>query len=223
MEQQWARYDPTRANMLLDQLGLTRGPDGIRLRPDGHPLAVTIEHSSTPGASINDQHELVRQAWTDVGINTSIKGVDRALYTQHYQNGDIEVGYWSWDRASANKADPGRWLAYQDDGPWAPLWGHWYQQNAYTKQEPPADHWIRTMWDLWGKVQVEPDEAKGQALFMQIIGMHHDAPVAVGIVGENVSPMVARNNFRNVKGGYIQDDTLRDYGLLDPPTFFLKT
>jgi peptide/nickel transport system substrate-binding protein len=223
MAQQWAKYDPARANMLLDQLGLTRGPDGIRLRPDGEPLAVTIEHSSTPGASINDQHELVRRGWTDIGINTSIKGVDRALYTQHYQNGDIEVGYWSWDRASANKADPGRWLAYQDDGPWAPLWGHWYVQNAYAKQEPPADHWIRTMWDLWGKVQKEPDEAKGQALFMQIIGMHRDAPVAVGIVGENVSPMIAKNNFRNVKGGYIQDDTLRDYGLLDPPTFYLKT
>jgi oligopeptide/dipeptide ABC transporter ATP-binding protein len=97
----------------------------------------------------------------------------------------MEVGYWSWDRASANKADPGRWLAYQDDGPWAPLWGHWYLQNAWAKQEPRPDHWIRTMWDLWEKVQAEPDEAKGHELFTQIIKMHRDAPVAVGVVGEN--------------------------------------
>jgi hypothetical protein len=34
--------------------------------------------------------------------------------------------------------------------------------------------------------------------------------------------MIARNTFRNVKGGYIQDDTLRDYDLLDPPSFFFK-
>jgi len=107
----------------------------------------------------------------DIGVKTSIKGVDRSLYTEHYHNGDIEVGYWSWDRASSNKADPGRWLAYQDDGPWAPLWGHWYHQDPWAKQEPPADHWIRAMWDLWEKVQGEADEAKNQALFMQIINM----------------------------------------------------
>jgi len=223
MEQAWTQHDPDKANQLLDQLGLSRGPDGTRLRQDGQPLEVTIEHSSTPGSSVNDQHELVRRAWTEIGVKTSIKGVDRSLYTQHYQNGDIEIGYWGWDRASANKADPGRWLAYTDDGPWAPLWGHWYHQDPWTKQEPPPDHWIRTMWDLWAKVQSEPDEAKGHALFMQIIKMHRDAPVAVGVAGENVAPMIAKNSFRNVKGGYIQDDTLRDYGLLDPPTFFIKT
>jgi peptide/nickel transport system substrate-binding protein len=156
-------------------------------------------------------------------VKTSIKPVDRSLYTQHYQNGDMEIGYWGWDRASANTADPGRWLAYQDDGPWAPLWGHWYSQVAWTKQEPPQDHWIRKMWSLWEQVHAEPDQAKGHALFMQIIAMHRDAPVAVGIAGEVVSPMIVRNNFHNVKGGYIQDDTLRDYGLLDPSSFFLKT
>jgi hypothetical protein len=58
---------------------------------------------------------------------------------------------------------------------------------------------------------------------MQIIKMHRDAPVAIGVAGENVAPMIAKNNFRNVKGGYIQDDTLRDYGLLDPATFFIKS
>jgi peptide/nickel transport system substrate-binding protein len=222
MEQRWVQYNPARANELLDQLGLKRGPDGIRLRPDGAPLEVTIEHASAPGLAVNDMHELVRRAWTAVGVKTSVKAVDRGLYMEHYRGGEIEVGYWSWDRASANKADPGRWLAITDDGPWAPLWGHWHEQNAWAKQEPPADHWIRTMWDVWEKVQTEPDEAKGHAHFMQIIKMHRDAPVAVGVVGENVAPMIARNNFRNVKGGYVLDDTLRDYGLLDPALFFFK-
>ena len=47
--------------------------------------------------------------------------------------------------------------------------------------------------------------------------------MAIGVVGENVAPMIAKNSFRNVKGDYIQDDTLRDYGLIDPPQFFIKT
>ena len=127
-------------------------------------------------------HEMVRKAWTAIGINTSVKGVDRALYMEHYRTGDMEVGQWGWDRASANKADPGRWLGTIDDGPWAPTYGHWYDQNAWKKEEPPQDHMIRKIWDFWEKCRTEPDEAKGHALFMQIIKAHRDAPVAVGVV-----------------------------------------
>ena len=31
-----------------------------------------------------------------------------------------------------------------------------------------------------------------------------------------------KNNFRNVLAGYINDDTLRDYGLINPAQFFFK-
>ena len=34
--------------------------------------------------------------------------------------------------------------------------------------------------------------------------------------------MIAKNNFRNVKAGYIADDTLRDYGQENPAQFFFK-
>jgi peptide/nickel transport system substrate-binding protein len=222
MEQRWTEYDPQRSNVLLDQLGLAKGPDGVRLRPDGQPLEVAIEHSTPAGSPVNDMHEMVRRAWTAVGVKTSVKAVDRGLYMEHYRNGDMVIGYWGWDRASANKADPGRWLGYQDDGPWAPLWGHWYHDDPWKKEEPPADHWIRKLWSTWEQVRTEPDEAKGNALFMDILKTHRQAPVAVGIAGEAVSPWIVKNNFRNVKPGFIQDDTLRDYGLINPSQFFFK-
>lgn len=222
MEQRWAQYDPKRANELLDQLGLKKGSDGIRLRPDGKPIEVTIEHTSAPGSSVNDQHELVRKYWTAIGVKTSVKGVERALYTEHFRAGDLEVGYWGWDRASVNKADPGRWTATVADGPWAPLWGQWYAQAPWKKEEPPKEHWIRKIWDLWEKTQVEPDEAKRNATFQEIINIHKQAPVAVGVTGESVSVWVVKDNIRNVKGGYINDDTLRDYGLINPAQFTFK-
>jgi peptide/nickel transport system substrate-binding protein len=222
MEQRWTQYDPAQANALLDQLGLKKGPDGVRLRSDGQPLEVTIEHSTPAGATVNDMHELVRRAWTAIGVKTSVKAVDRSLFMEHYRGGDIEIGYWGWDRASANKADPGRWLAYQADGPWAPLWGQWYHQDPWKKVEPPADHWLRKLWSTWEQVRTEPDEARGNALFMDIIKAHREAPVAIGVVGEAVSPWVVKNAFRNVLPGYTNDDTLRDYGLINPAQFFFK-
>jgi hypothetical protein len=36
-----------------------------------------------------------------------------------------------------------------------------------------------------------------------------------------VSPMIASNKFRNVLGGFIADDTLRDSGLINPQNFFI--
>jgi peptide/nickel transport system substrate-binding protein len=131
MESRWVEYNPAKANELLDKIGLKKGGDGVRLRPDGKPLELTIEHSDAPGSSANDTNELIRKYWTAVGVKTSVKAVDRALYEEHVRAGEIEVGKWGWDRASVNKANPGRWTGTIIDGPWAPLWGNWYAQAPW--------------------------------------------------------------------------------------------
>lgn len=222
MEAKWTEYNVAKANDLLEKIGLKKGPDGVRLRPDGKPLELTIEHSDAPGSSANDTNELIRKYWTAIGIKTTVKAVDRALYEEHVRAGEIEVGKWGWDRASVNKANPGRWLGTINDGPWAPLWGHWYTQQAWKKEEPPKDHWIRDIWKAWEKTQQEPDEAKRNAHFQEVINVHKRAPVAVGVVGESVAAWVVKNNVRNIKAGYINDDVIRDYGLVNPQQFFFK-
>ena len=42
---------------------------------------------------------------------------------------------------------------------------------------------------------------------------------AVGVVGEIVAPMIVSNSVINVLDGYISDDTLRDYGIVNPQQF----
>ena len=135
------------------------------------------------------------------------------------RTGEIEVGNWGFDRSSVVKADPGRWLGTITDGPWAPTYGNWYAKAPFKQEEPPADHPIRKIWDLWEKVQVEPDEARRNALFQDLLNVHKAAPNVVGIVGEIVAPMIVSNAFGNVLDGYIADDTLRDYGLVNPQQF----
>jgi peptide/nickel transport system substrate-binding protein len=222
MEKAWANYDPKTANDLLDKLGLTKGSDGVRKRPDGKPLEVIVEHTDAAGTPAIDQHNLVKKYWDAIGVKTTVKFVERALYEQHTHNADIQIGSWGFDRSSVVKADPGRWTGEIDDGPWAPAYGHWYDKSPYKQTEPPADHPIRKIWDLWEKTQIEPDEAKRNALFQQIIGVHKEHPYAIGTVGEKVSPMIVSNNVQNVLGGFIADDTLRDDGLINPAQFSFK-
>ena len=215
----WAQYDPKLANDLLDKLGLTKGSDGIRKRPDGKPLEFVVEHISATGSPENDQHELVKGYWEAIGIRATMKQVERSLYEEHCRTGEIEVGNWGFDRSSVVKADPGRWLGTITDGPWAPTYGNWYAKAPFKQEEPPADHPIRKIWDLWDKVQIEPDEARRNALFQDLLGVHKAAPNVVGVVGEIVAPMIVSNSVINVLDGYISDDTLRDYGIVNPQQF----
>lgn len=223
LEQMWAEYDPAKANALLDGIGLKKGADGIRLRPDnGQPLAVTIEHTSIAGSPDDDAHQQVKKYWEAIGVKTNVQYVERSLYEEHVHNAQVQIGYWGFDRCSVVKADPGRWTGEIDDGPWAPAFGHWYDQNAYKKIEPPADHPIRQIWKLWEQTQQEPDEAKRNATFQQVLGVHKQHPWAIGVVGEKVSPFIVSNTFHNFLDGFISDDTLRDDGLLNPAQFFIK-
>ncbi|RLT30083.1 MAG: hypothetical protein DWI50_01365 [Chloroflexi bacterium] len=70
-------------------------------------------------------------------------------------------------------------------------------------------------------MQVEPDEARRNALFQELLGVHKAAPMVIGVVGEIVAPQIASNVFGNTIAGYIADDTLRDYGLISPQQFYL--
>ncbi len=222
-ETRWAEFDPERANQLLDDLGLERGPDGIRLRPDGQPLSFTILHRELTGTPGADAMDLVTGYWQDIGLDVSQEVVERSLYETRVQNGEVDVGHWGADRNSVVKADPGRYLGTIDDGPWAPLFGHWYDVSSqYKKLEPPEDHIIRQIWDLWEQTRSEPDETKRNATFKQLLDIHKEHPWMIGYVGENPRPLIVSNRFRNFLDGYIADDTLRDVGLLNPQQCFIR-
>ena len=223
MSKVWTEFNPDKANQLLDGLGLKKGSDGVRLRPDGKPLEWVMEHTDIQGSPALDEHNLIQKYWAAIGVKIDLKYDERALYEQRVHDAAvISTAGFGWDRSSVVKADPGRFLGTIDDGPWAPAYGHWYNKSPYKQVEPPPDHPIRQIWDFWAKTQAEPDEAKRTALFQQLLGVHKQHPYAIGVVGELVVPMVVKTTFHNVRGGYIDDDTLRDSGLLYPQQFYIK-
>jgi peptide/nickel transport system substrate-binding protein len=222
-ETRWAEYDPERANALLDELGLARGNDGIRVRSDGQKLSFNILHQYQTGSPDADTMGMVAEYWKALGLEVNQDVVERSLYEQRVQNGEVDVGAWGFDRNSVVMADPGRYLGYTDDGPWAPLYGHWYDtESSRKKVEPPADHRIRDIWALWDQCRIEPDQAKRDALFKQIIDIHKEHPYAIGIVGEAPVLYITSNRFGNMGSGYIDDDTLRNPGQLNPAQFYIK-
>jgi len=221
-ETKWIEYDPDKANELLDGIGLEMGPDGVRRRPDGKPLEVILETTAAIGSPDLDAWELVVRYFADVGIKASVKQVERSLYTEHFESGDVEIACWGADRNALPMKDPTIYLGTCRDRPWITMYALWYLTDGAEGIEPPADHPCREIWKIWEDVQTTPDLDEATEKFQKIIDIHKENVFNIGILGEGPALIIAKNNFRNVVGGYICDDPLRDVHLLKDPQFFIR-
>ena len=93
-ESEYTAYEPAKAAAMLDEVGLKKGPDGFRLRPDGARFDVLLEITDT-GLFAADTVELVRKNWEAVGVKTNIKTMDRSVYTQRNQSNALAISVYS--------------------------------------------------------------------------------------------------------------------------------
>ncbi len=115
------KYNPQKANEILDELGFKRGPNGIRLLPNGKPLELQILTLSTWPPYVR-MADLLKKYLQNVGIEVKIVAVDWGeeswkLHTRNYQ-----IAIWGYTVAP----DPSEFLKLFTS--WAhPYWsmGEW--------------------------------------------------------------------------------------------------
>ncbi|MBZ0302267.1 MAG: ABC transporter substrate-binding protein, partial [Anaerolineae bacterium] len=175
-----------------------------------------------------DEVNLVQGYWGAIGLKVNQELLERSLYEQRNDIGDVQVGVWTVDRSSVVKADPTRMLGTVADGPWGINYARWIRANIYgetvvgTQTQPPEGHPLYRIHELWDQTTKEPDEAKRNALFKELLDIHKEHPYQIGTLGEDPSPVIVKNNFFNVGAGFIVDDTLRGQGLVVPAQFFIR-
>jgi peptide/nickel transport system substrate-binding protein len=82
-------YDPARAQELLDEAGLTAGPDGNR-------AAVTLVYASTSGA-LHTTAEIIRENLRAVGIDVELVGVeDQVAEDRVFVDHDFDMSLWDY-------------------------------------------------------------------------------------------------------------------------------
>lgn len=91
-----AAYDVDKANALLDEMGLTKGADGIRVRPDGQPLRVILSDAINRVAL----SKLMAEYWTAVGVATQVNTVTRETFAQAVAAGEVQASVWFADVVS---------------------------------------------------------------------------------------------------------------------------
>lgn len=143
-------YDPAQANTILDQMGLEKGSDGFRLRPDGKPLVVHLFYAIQFGDPA--LHELAKEYWEAVGVHVELKEMSteafRAMAANNQQ--DVQITTSGTVTEAPLYSNPFRLFPPFGDPALEPLtgvpWMEWHATNGAKGEEPPDD--IKPLWDM---------------------------------------------------------------------------
>jgi len=207
----YAKYDPAAANKLLDKMGLKKGPDGFRLRPDGRPLEITIEYSQGL-TSFKEIFELITKYWKDVGIKAVMKEDERSLYETRSDAGELDVGNWQADRMTEFRVTIPRatkWNPRSEIG-WAVQWGLWRDTGGKSGEKPTGkcgEEFTKFM-DLLDQWYITVTPTKYKEIAQKIWDNQASNLWLIGTVGLSKNPIVAKNYIKNFPSKcYWGDDT----------------
>lgn len=193
-------YQPDVANQLLDSLGLTeRNADGYRVWPDDNSKAVGFVILQTESPTDVKMQELAIEYWKAVGLQVTLNIVQRTQYFADTQTNNCEAGGWSLGRTYTIWNDPGEFIGTTLDKPIWPGWVLWRENpedpNAV---EPPKDHFVRELWDIWGKCELEGDVAKRQQLFQDFLVVWTREVPTIGILNAPASWIAKKQTLRGL-------------------------
>ena len=148
--------------------------------------------------------------------------MERSLYEEHYTANLLDASWWgAGHEILPFLSHSNYYIGELLDRPWAGAWGRWFRDNNDPNGAPPPDgHFLWQQWDLWNQALVEPDEAKRNELFKQILDIWAEEVPVVGIVGELPGPIIISRDLRNVAEAYPIQDATRDESLVNPAQLF---
>lgn len=216
----WAKYDRKAADKLLDEIGLKRGPDGIRRLSDGRPLEIIVE---TAGESTEqtDVLELVRENWREVGIKLFSKPSQRDVLRNRVFSGEALMSVWQGlDNGMPSAGTAPDELAPKDQAQlqW-PKFGQYHETAGKAGDAPDFPQAIELM-KLWESWRGAGNEERAR-IWHRMLAIHAEQQYSIGIVNNVMQPVVVNNALKNVpEKGLYNWDPGAFLGMYRPDTFW---
>lgn len=200
----WATFDPDKANELLDSIGCTKGADGKRVRPDGKPLTILIEHAGARvGPACARIAEMFASYWTAVGIESTPKEIQESLYNERMNNSQVYCGVWHADRCTDMliHIQPQWYIPTADgqQGTCSNAWTRWYQAADKTVEgliEPPQ--FIKDLYEDFAQMTSVVSEDERVMWGQKIFDFLAERPLEIGIIQSGPAPLLFNKNLRNL-------------------------
>ena len=219
----YAEYDPEKANALLDEIGLKRGPNGVRLMPDGRPLDLIVE-STGESSTEADVLELVTGNWADLGIKMFTRTSQRDIFRSRVAAGQTLMSVW----AGVDNGAPTEDFSPQEFVPsdpyqlqW-PMWGTYVstQGKAGEKIDDPAALRLKELYQNW---LASEDSETRRKIWNEILDIHADQVFSIGMVTATLVPVVVSNKLMNVPvEGISSFDPYGYFGVYEMDAFWMN-
>ena len=143
--------------------------------------------------------------WRDVGIKMIFRPLDRDILRSKAYSGESMMPVWfGWNNgvptADATPSD----LAPVDQANFAwPMWGQHYQTKG-ASGEPPETPVAQRLLDLFESWSTATTESEKAAIWEEMLEIHADQVIAIGVVSASPQPIVVNARLRNFpeKGVY---------------------
>ncbi len=221
----YARFDPAQANRLLDEMGLTaRDAHGFRLRPDGKRLDIIVD-AAGESTEETDVLELVKDTWTEIGIELLVRPSQREVFRRRAFSGESVMSVCGAQACSefglpTPQMSPS-WLAPVNEQylQW-PRWGLHFESKGQ-QGEPPSLPAARRLVELYQRWLVSADDAERQRIWAEMLDINAEEVFTIGILGGTLQPVIVADRLRGVpeKGIYAFDPGAH-FGLYSPDTFY---
>lgn len=192
-------YDPARANKLLDEMGLEKGADGIRMRSDGKPLTILWEYTLQYVWSA-EFPALIAEYWQNVGVNVLLKEVNTQLCREKQKANTLDItSEWMAPYEPSMISSPQLFVV-----PYASFWPimgtpwmDWKTSDGKSGEEPPS--WVKRLWEIADEFKTTvPGSERYMELGKEMIALNFQNLVVIGTLGEIPLITVVNNRMGNV-------------------------
>ncbi|MDQ7781958.1 MAG: ABC transporter substrate-binding protein [Desulfomonilaceae bacterium] len=216
-EKAYTVFAPDKAEALLDEIGLKKGRDGKRVRPDGKTLEIALDVMVNVQSWV-DCAEIIASNLSSVGIETEVKSETRELFRQRTQNASHDIALWSGDGGMECLLEPRWYFPYNSESLNAPFYARWYQSGGKRGEEPPAE--IRKLMDTYNEILGTVSREKQRELFGKIVDANEKNLWVIGLVHDPPDYYVAATNLFNLPKKDFQSWTYPNPGPICPEQFF---
>ncbi|MGN7292920.1 ABC transporter substrate-binding protein [Rhizobium sp. SAFR-030] len=218
----WSAFDPDTADRLLDEAGLDkRGPEGLRLLPDGRPAKIVVETAGEHSAEA-DVLELVNDQWSRVGIKIYLRASQRELLRRRVKGGEtiMTVGMGLDNGVPSADMAPNELAPTTDDQLQWPLWGLHALSGGSDGRAPDLPEAIALfeLLEAWRGAAAAEDREK---IWHQMLHLYTDQVFTIGTVNATLQPMVRARTLRNLPDeGLYGFDPMSYLGVYMPDSFW---
>lgn len=220
----YADFNVKQANALLDEIGLKRGSDGIRLLADGRKAEIIVE-SAGESTEETDVLQLVHDSWLKVGIKIYTKPLQREVLRSRVFAGQTQMAIWfGLENGLASAAmSPEEFAPTSQQQLQWPMWGQHYETKGQAGE--PADMEApKQLFGLYKAWREAHDVEAKQKIWEEMIAIYADQVFSIGLVSGALQPIVATKSLMNVPTeGYYNWDPGAHFGCYRPDSFWLAS